>query len=80
MNTKHTPMIGRTHGVHAEVMTFGLKLPWYAEPLGATTSSAAREAVHRQDLRWHQHVHLDPSIEADPQRIYLMSAPISPGQ
>ncbi len=29
---KHTPMIGRTHGVHAEVMTFGLKLAlWYAE-------------------------------------------------
>ena len=29
---KQTPMIGRTHGVHAEVMTFGLKLAlWYAE-------------------------------------------------
>ena len=29
---KHTPMIGRTHGVHAEPMTFGLKLAlWYAE-------------------------------------------------
>src|SRR5437870_3468421 len=27
-----TPMIGRTHGVHAEPMTFGLKLAlWYAE-------------------------------------------------
>jgi len=27
---KHTPMIGRTHGVHAEPMTFGLKLAlWY---------------------------------------------------
>ena len=23
---RHTPMIGRTHGVHAEPMTFGLKL------------------------------------------------------
>jgi adenylosuccinate lyase len=29
---KHTPMIGRTHGVHAEPMTFGLKLAlWWAE-------------------------------------------------
>lgn len=29
---KHTPMIGRTHGVHAEPMTFGLKLAlWYDE-------------------------------------------------
>ena len=29
---KHTPAIGRTHGVHAEPTTFGLKLlNWYAE-------------------------------------------------
>src|SRR5438445_7177219 len=29
---RHTPMIGRTHGVHAEPMTVGLKLAlWYAE-------------------------------------------------
>ncbi len=29
---KHTPVIGRTHGVHAEPTTFGLKLLlWYAE-------------------------------------------------
>jgi adenylosuccinate lyase len=29
---RHTPMIGRTHGVHAEPMTFGVKLAlWYAE-------------------------------------------------
>src|SRR5437588_6991386 len=28
---KHTPMAGRTHGVHAEPITFGLKLAsWYA--------------------------------------------------
>ena len=27
-----TPMIGRTHGVHAEPMTLGVKLAlWYAE-------------------------------------------------
>jgi len=29
---KHAPMIGRTHGVHAEVMTFGLKLAlWHSQ-------------------------------------------------
>ena len=29
---KHTPTIGRTHGIHAEPSTFGLKLlNWYAE-------------------------------------------------
>jgi adenylosuccinate lyase len=29
---KHTPQIGRTHGVHAEPITFGLKLAnWYSE-------------------------------------------------
>src|SRR5712691_295245 len=29
---RRTPMIGRTHGVHAEPMTFGLKLAlWHAE-------------------------------------------------
>src|SRR5262249_45713400 len=29
---QQTPMIGRTHGVHAEPITFGLKLAvWYAE-------------------------------------------------
>ena len=29
---KHTPIIGRTHGIHAEPSTFGLKLLlWYAE-------------------------------------------------
>ncbi|MBJ8193392.1 adenylosuccinate lyase, partial [Bacillus cereus] len=29
---KHTPMMGRTHGVHAEPTTFGLKMAlWYEE-------------------------------------------------
>ena len=29
---KNTPMVGRTHGMHAEPITFGLKLAnWYAE-------------------------------------------------
>ena len=29
---KHTPMVGRTHGIHAEPITFGVKIAiWYAE-------------------------------------------------
>ncbi|MFC1477981.1 adenylosuccinate lyase [Candidatus Margulisiibacteriota bacterium] len=32
LNYKNTPMMGRTHGIHAEPMTFGCKLLlWYAE-------------------------------------------------
>ena len=32
MKHKHTVMMGRTHGVHAEPTTFGLKLAlWYEE-------------------------------------------------
>ena len=31
---KHTPMIGRTHGVHAEPISFGLKLAIWVEEMG----------------------------------------------
>lgn len=41
---KMTPMIGRTHGVHAEPMTFGVKLAlWYAE-LGRCIERVSRAA------------------------------------
>ena len=44
---KHTPMIGRTHGVHAEPTTFGLKLlNWYAETeRNLTRFDAAAEQI-----------------------------------
>jgi adenylosuccinate lyase len=44
---KHTPMIGRTHGVHAEPTTFGLKLlNWYAEmQRNRTRMDAAAEQI-----------------------------------
>lgn len=39
---KHTPTIGRTHGIHAEPTTFGLKLlNWYAEMERNVTRFAA---------------------------------------
>jgi len=66
---KDTPMIGRTHGVHAEVMTFGLKLAlWYAD----ITRSIERVRRAREGVRVGMisgavgtFAHLDPSIEAD---------------
>ncbi|MDR3736329.1 MAG: adenylosuccinate lyase [Acidobacteriaceae bacterium] len=45
---KHTPMIGRTHGVHAEPTTFGLKLlVWYSE----MQRNLARFNAAAEDLR-----------------------------
>ena len=52
-------MIGRTHGVHAEPMTFGLKLAlWYAElQRDLDRVLRAREiVVGRQDLRRGRHL------------------------
>ena len=56
---RRTPMIGRTHGVHAEPMTFGLKLAlWYAElQRDLDRVLRARDVVvGRQDLRRGRHV------------------------
>jgi adenylosuccinate lyase len=45
---KHTPTIGRTHGVHAEPTTFGLKLlNWYAE----TQRNLVRFDAAAEDMR-----------------------------
>ena len=64
---RRTPMIGRTHGVHAEPMTFGLKLAlWYAELLrDRGRLRAARDAISVGKLSGAvgTYAHLDPSIE-----------------
>ena len=45
---KHTPTIGRTHGIHAEPTTFGLKLlNWYAE----MERNLARFDASAEDMR-----------------------------
>lgn len=44
---KHTPTVGRTHGVHAEPTTFGLKLAVWWEELGR---AAARLADAKQEI------------------------------
>ena len=66
---RHTPMIGRTHGVHAEPMTFGLKLAlWYAE-LGRDIERIERAkkivSVGKLSGAVGTFAHLPPSIEAD---------------
>ena len=82
MEHRRTPMIGRTHGVHAEPMTLGLKLAmWYAE----TERNIARMRRAREAIRVGKisgavgtFAHLDPSIEADVcRRLGLEPAPIS---
>jgi adenylosuccinate lyase len=79
---RRTPMIGRTHGVHAEPMTFGLKLAlWYAE--------LARDVVRIRQARQVISVgklsgavgtfaHLPPEVEADACRtLGLEPAPVA---
>ena len=77
-----TPMIGRTHGVHAEVMTFGLKLAlWYAEwQRDIARVERAREVVRVGLISGAvgTFAHLDPEIEsAVCARLGLDAAPIS---
>jgi adenylosuccinate lyase len=66
---RRTPMIGRTHGVHAEPMTFGVKLAlWYAElARDVARVERAREviAVGKLSGAVGTFAHLPPSIEAD---------------
>jgi adenylosuccinate lyase len=79
---RHTPMIGRTHGVHAEPMTFGLKLAlWYAE-LGRDVTrirhARATIAVGQLSGAVGTFAHLPPSVEADTCRtLGLEAAPVS---
>ncbi|HUB07709.1 MAG TPA: adenylosuccinate lyase [Myxococcales bacterium] len=39
---RHTPMIGRSHGIHAEPITFGLKLALWYDELGRARSRLER--------------------------------------
>jgi adenylosuccinate lyase len=79
---RRTAMIGRTHGVHAEPMTFGLKLAlWYAE-LGRDVARVrrAREVIAVGQLSGAvgTFAHLPPSVEADACRaLGLEPAPVS---
>jgi adenylosuccinate lyase len=79
---RNTPMIGRTHGVHAEPMTLGVKLAlWYAELQRAVDRMLrARDTVSVGKISGAvgMFAHLDPQIEARVcERLGLQPAPVS---
>ena len=65
---KFTPMIGRTHGVHAEPITFGLKMALMYDEFGRALArlQAARKVIAAGQLSGAvgTHAHLDPFVEA----------------
>ena len=79
---RRTVMIGRTHGIHAEPITLGLKLAlWYAE-MGRNRArlERAREVVRVGKLSGAvgTFAHLDPAIEEDVcRRLGLAPEPIA---
>ncbi len=64
---KDTPMIGRTHGIHAEPMTFGLKMTlWYTElqrQLARLDRARATIAVGKLSGAVGTFSHLPPEVE-----------------
>ena len=64
---KFTAMIGRSHGVHAEPITFGLKMALMYDEFGRVLErlEAARETVRVGQLSGAvgTHAHLDPRVE-----------------
>jgi adenylosuccinate lyase len=77
-----TPMIGRTHGVHAEPMTFGLKLAlWYAElrrDLDRVLRARDVVSVGKISGAVGTFAHLDPAIEQRVcEKLGLEPAPVS---
>jgi adenylosuccinate lyase len=79
---KDTPMIGRTHGIHAEPITFGFKIAnWYSE----TQRNIARFQAAAEDLRVGKFsgavgtfAHLTPDLEEQMcARLGLKAAAIS---
>jgi adenylosuccinate lyase len=79
---RRTPMIGRTHGVHAEPMTLGVKLAlWFAEvrrDIERVTRAKATISVGKLSGAVGTFAHLPPSIEADVcRRLELEPAPVA---
>ena len=79
---KHAAMIGRTHGVHAEPMTFGLKLAlWHAElqrQLARLDRARATIAHGKLSGAVGTFSHLPPEVEeAVCARLGLLPAPVS---
>src|SRR5579875_3997670 len=79
---KHTPMVGRTHGIHAEPITFGVKIAiWYAE----CVRNRERMAYAAEEMRVGKisgavgaYAHLSPALEKKIcARLGLRPAPIA---
>ncbi|MGE5486675.1 MAG: adenylosuccinate lyase [bacterium] len=82
MEFRHTPQVGRTHGVHAEPITFGLKLAlWYDEATRALArfrAAAEDLAVGKLSGAVGNFGHLEPEIEERAcEMLGLKPAPIS---
>lgn len=64
---KFTPMIGRTHGIHAEPITFGLKMALMYDEFGRALKrlNCARQmiAVGQLSGAVGTHAHIDPFVE-----------------
>jgi adenylosuccinate lyase len=64
---KMTPMIGRSHGIHAEPITFGLKLALMFDEFGRAeerlTETRERIRVGKISGAVGTHAHVDPKIE-----------------
>jgi len=79
---RHTPQIGRTHGVHAEPITFGLKVAnWYAENqrnIERFADAAAQMRIGKISGAVGNASHLGPDIEARIcRRLGLNVAPVA---
>jgi len=79
---QHTPQIGRTHGVHAEPITFGLKIAnWFAENqrnIARFRDAATQMAVGKISGAVGNASHLGPEIEEKIcKRLGLTAAPVA---
>jgi len=79
---RNTPQIGRTHGVHAEPITFGLKIAnWFSENqrnIGRLRAAAAQMAVGKISGAVGNASHLGPEMEERIcKRLGLSVAPVA---
>ncbi|MDX9758762.1 MAG: adenylosuccinate lyase [Bacteroidota bacterium] len=79
---KHTPTIGRTHGIHAEPMTFGLKLALWHEEMNRNIErmdrAIERISVGKLSGAVGTYANIDPFVETYVcERMGLRPSPIS---
>src|SRR4051812_37339887 len=79
---KMTPMIGRSHGIHAEPITFGLKMALMYDEFGRAeerlSQTLERVRIGKLSGAVGTHAHLDPAIETKVcERLGLKPATIS---